>query len=84
MKDQKRGNGVGLFWICFLCAAVIVAAAVLTIWGADGLLSGLSGNEAKETAALAESTDGGAGETAVSLPEGSSPRTGERRGGFRR
>ena len=48
MKDQKRGNGVGLFWICFLCAAVIVAAAVLTIWGADGLLSGLSGNEAEE------------------------------------
>lgn len=69
MKDQKRGNGVGLFWICFLCAAVIVAAAVLTIWGGDGLLSGLSGNEAKETAALAESTDGGTGETSVSLPE---------------
>ena len=69
MKDQKRGNGVGLFWICFLCAAVIVAAAVLTIWGADGVFSGLSSNEAKETAVLAESTDGGAGETAVSLPE---------------
>ena len=69
MKDQKRGNGVGLFWICFLCAAVIVAAAVLTIWGADGLLSGLSGNEAEETAALAESTDGGTGETSVSLLE---------------
>ena len=69
MKDQKRGNGVGLFWICFLCAAVIVAAAVLTIWGADGLLSGLSGNEAEETAAFAESTDGGTGETSVSLPE---------------
>ena len=87
MKDQKRGNGVGLFWICFLCAAVIVAAAVLTIFSIGGMGGGSpdgSGDAVLEKEAAGEERrdslgeDGGAdaGMTENGLPESGMPGSG--------